>query len=160
MSNGIFDWVAGTSVEMNVKYEVTVPRSMDLQIDDTNGRIEVSDVRGSHRIVTTNGRISLTRCAGDANVETTNGSIEAELMAINAGRVMRMATTNGHITVRVPRTFAARVDAANTNGSIETDLPVTASGSHDKHTLTGTINGGGPELRLRTTNGSIHIEAQ
>src|SRR5438270_222263 len=52
-----------------------------------------------------------------------------------------------------------RIDAANTNGSIESDLPITTSGAQNKHSLHGTMNGGGPELRLRTTNGSIHIEA-
>ncbi|MGH9423632.1 MAG: DUF4097 family beta strand repeat-containing protein [Thermoanaerobaculia bacterium] len=158
-TNGIFEWIAGTNVNISVNYEVTVPRTMDLQIEDTNGTIEASDIRGSHKIETTNGRILLTRCAGDVDAETTNGSIEAELTTVNAGRGMRLETTNGHISVRLPRTFAARIDAANTNGSIDTNMPVTTSGTHDKHELRGTINGGGPDLRLRTTNGSIHIQA-
>jgi DUF4097 and DUF4098 domain-containing protein YvlB len=142
-----------------VTYEVTVPRTMDLQIENTNGAIEASDVRGSHRIETTNGRIILARCAGDVDAATTNGSIEAELTVINAGRSVRLETTNGGIHARLPRTFAARIDAANTNGSIESDLPIMVSGSQNKHSLHGTINGGGPELRLRTTNGSIHINS-
>jgi DUF4097 and DUF4098 domain-containing protein YvlB len=158
--NGIFEWIAGTSVNINVTYEVTVPRTMDLHVENTNGGIEASDVRGSHKIETTNGRIVLSRCAGDLDAETTNGSIHAELTAVNAGRGVRLETTNGGISARLPRTFAARIDAANTNGSIESDVPVTTSGSQGKHELHGTINGGGPELRLRTTNGSIHISAQ
>jgi len=158
-NDGIFEWIAGTNVNMNVTYEVTVPRSMDLQIDNTNGTIEASDIRGSHRISTTNGRIMLARCAGDLEAETTNGSIEAELTTVNAGRGMRLETTNGHIVTRLPKSFAARIDAANSNGSIDSDLPITVSGSQNKHALRGTINGGGPELRLRTTNGSIHIRA-
>lgn len=160
MNNGIFDWIAGTNVNISVSYEVTVPRTMDLKIENTNGAIEASDVHGSHKIETTNGHITLARCSGDVDAETTNGSIEADLTAVNAGHGMRFETTNGHINARLPRTFAARIDAANTNGSIETDLPVTMSGSHDKHSLVGTMNGGGPELHLRTTNGSIHIEAR
>jgi DUF4097 and DUF4098 domain-containing protein YvlB len=159
-NDGIFEWIAGTSVNMTVTYEVTVPRTMDLHIDNTNGSIEASDVRGSHKIETTNGRITLARCAGDLDAETTNGTIEAELTAVNAGRGIRLETTNGGIHARLPRTFAAHIDAANTNGSIESDLPVTVSGSHSRHELRGTLNGGGPELHLRTTNGSIHIEAR
>jgi DUF4097 and DUF4098 domain-containing protein YvlB len=158
-NDGIFEWIAGTNVSMSVTYEVTVPRTMDLQIENTNGAIEASDVRGSHRIETTNGRIILARCAGDVDAATTNGSIEAELTVINAGRSVRLETTNGGIHARLPRTFAARIDAANTNGSIESDLPIMVSGSQNKHSLHGTINGGGPELRLRTTNGSIHINS-
>lgn len=158
-SNGIFEWIAGTSVNISVTYEVTVPRTMDLRIEDTNGSVETTDVRGSHRIETTNGHITLTRCAGDLDAETTNGSIEAELTTVNPGRVMRLETTNGHINARLPRTFGARIDAENTNGSIDTDLPVTTTGSYGKHALRGTINGGGPDLRIRTTNGSIHIQS-
>lgn len=159
-ADGIFEWIAGTSVNISVTYEVMVPRTMDLQIEDTNGAIEASDVRGSHKIETTNGHIKLTRCAGDVNAETTNGGIEADLTAVNTGRGVRLETTNGHISARLPRTMAARVDAANTNGAISSDLPITMVGSHDKHALRGTLNGGGAELRLRTTNGSIHIEGR
>jgi DUF4097 and DUF4098 domain-containing protein YvlB len=101
----------------------------------------------------------LARCAGDLAAATTNGSIEAELTAVTPGRGVRLDTTNGSIRARLPRNFAGRIDAANTNGSIESDLPVTTSGSQNKHSLHGTMNGGGPELRLRTTNGSIHINA-
>src|SRR3954452_846066 len=158
-SEGIFEWIAGTNVSMSVTYEVTVPRTMNLRIDNTNGAIEASDVTGSHKIETTNGRITLARCAGDLDAETTNGSIEAELTTVSAGRGIRLETTNGGIHARLPRTLAASIDAANTNGSISSDLPVTTSGSQNKHSLHGTMNGGGPELRLRTTNGSIQINA-
>jgi len=54
---GFFDWLAGSNVSMNVQYEVTVPRSTNLTLDNTNGSIEVSDVYGSHRVETTNGHI-------------------------------------------------------------------------------------------------------
>ena len=158
-NDGIFEWIAGTNVNVSVTYEVMVPRTMDLQIENTNGAIEASDIRGSHRIETTNGHITLARCAGDLDAETTNGAIEAELTTVNAGRVVRLETTNGHINARLPRAFAARIDAETTNGAIDSDLPVTTRGSQSKHALRGTINGGGPDLRLRTTNGSIHIQA-
>jgi len=52
--------------------------------------------------------------------------------------------------------FAADVDAATTNGSIKTDLPVTARSIGD-NSLRGTINGGGTLLRLRTTKGGSAI---
>jgi DUF4097 and DUF4098 domain-containing protein YvlB len=159
-NDGIFEWIAGTSVNMSVSYEVTVPRSMSLQIENTNGTIEASDVTGSHRIATTNGRILLARCAGDLDAATTNGSIDAELTTVKAGRGIRLETTNGGIHTRLPRTLAASIDAENTNGSISSDLPVTVSGAHDKHVLRGTLNGGGPRLHLRTTNGSISIEGR
>jgi DUF4097 and DUF4098 domain-containing protein YvlB len=158
-SEGLFDWLSGNNVNLTVQYDVTVPRSMNLDIDNTNGAIDISDVRGSHRIANTNGHIELIRCAGDVDAETTNGALRAELSEVNSGKSIRLTTTNGRIAVVLPKSFAARVDASTTNGSIKTDIPVTTTEFH-RHTVRGTINGGGAELRLRTTNGSINIEGR
>ena len=155
---GFFDWMFGNNVNASVTYDVTVPRAMSLDIEDTNGAVEVSDVRGSHKIGTTNGHITLARCGGDVDAETTNGGINAELLEVTPGKAVRLETTNGRISLAAPPTLAASIDAANTNGSINTELPVTSTRMR-RHTLHGTINGGGPEVRLRTTNGSIEIRA-
>jgi hypothetical protein len=40
---------------------------------------------------------------------------------------------------------------------VSTDLPVTIQGSIRRDTLRAKINGGGPELYLRTSGGGIHI---
>ena len=157
---GFFDWLAGSNVSMNVVYDVNVPRSMNLTIDDTNGAIEIADVHGSHHVSTTNGHIELSRCGGDVDAETTNGGIKAELNEVTPGKSIKLETTNGRITVSVPKSIAMRVDASTTNGSVNTDLPVTTTEMRH-HALRGTINGGGnAEMRLRTTNGSINIEAR
>ena len=100
------------------------------------------------------------RRGGDIDAETTNGGIKAELAEVTPGKNLRLETTNGRISVTVPKSLAVRIDASTTNGSINTDLPVTTSEVRS-HALRGTINGGGSaELRLRTTNGSIMIEAR
>jgi len=157
---GFFDWLAGSNVSMGVEYEVTVPRSMNLTIDNTNGAIVISEVRGSHHLSTTNGHIELTRCGGDVDAETTNGAIKADLNEVNPGKSIRLETTNGRITVGLPKSIAMRVDASTTNGSVSSDLPVTTTETRH-HVLRGTVNGGGTaELHLRTTNGSISIEAR
>jgi hypothetical protein len=156
--DGFFDWMIGSHVDASVTYDVTVPRSMSLDLDNTNGAIEVTDVRGSHKIGTTNGHIQLVRCGGDLEAETTNGGIKAELLDVTPGKAVRLETTNGRISLTAPPTLAAQVDAATTNGSIDTELPITST-KMGRHTLRGTLNGGGPELRLRTTNGSIEIRA-
>jgi len=153
------DWMFGGSrVNASVTYEVDVPRSMNLDLDNTNGGIDVSDIRGSHRIETTNGRITLARCAGDIEAGTTNGSIRAELLDVTPGKAMSLSTTNGRISLSAPPTFSAHVDASTTNGSINTELPISTTHA-GRRSLRGNINGGGPELRLRTTNGSIEIRA-
>lgn len=129
-----------------------------MEVSNTNGSIRLSDVSGKHELDTTNGRIEVTRCQGSVDASTTNGSIRAELTRVTKGQSLQFETTNGRIEVAVPSDFAGTVDAGTVNGSIRTDLPVTTT-RVGKNSLRGTINGGGSSLRMRTTNGSIEINA-
>jgi len=156
--NGLFDWIAGTNVNINVDYDVTLPRTMDVEIDNTNGAIDLGDVHGSMRLSNTNGHIECARCGGAIEAETTNGSIRADLAELTRGKAVRLVTTNGGLTIALPRSAGARIDASTTNGSIRTDLPVSTTEMR-RNSLRGTINGGGGDVRLRTTNGSISIQA-
>ena len=54
--------------------------------------------------------------------------------------------------------MAVDVDAHASGGHVETDIPVTVQGEISRSTLKAKINGGGPELYLRTSGGSIHIK--
>lgn len=155
---GFFDMLFGDGNNASIEYELTVPRTGDLKVENTNGTITVSDVSGRIELSTTNGRIEAVRCSGTMNASTTNGSIRAELLQVATGKAMEFETTNGSISVTVPPSLAATVDADTTNGSIKTDLPVTTR-SFSRRELRGTLNGGGPQLSLHTTNGSIEIRS-
>ncbi len=156
-AHSIFDWILGNDIDAQVTYDVTVPRNMNVDVQNTNGGIYLSDVTGKHELDTTNGKISVTRCAGSVDASTTNGGIEAELTRVTKGQPMRFETTNGRIEVAVPASFAGDIDASTTNGSIKTDLPVATQSAGDNR-LRGTINGGGTLIRMRTTNGGIALK--
>ena len=154
--SSFFDWLSGDHIDANVRYDITVPRTMNLNVSNTNGGILLSHVTGAHELDTTNGKIEVSRCAGSLDASTTNGSIHAELLRVTKGQPLRFETTNGRIEVAVPANAAADIDAATTNGSISSDLPVTTTRT-SSNSLRGTINGGGTSMRLRTTNGGITI---
>lgn len=151
-----FDWLGGDDFNAQVRFDITVPRSMSVGVTNTNGSVRVAGINGSHDLSTTNGRIEVRRCAGAVDASTTNGSITAELLTVAKGQPMRFETTNGRIEVALPSTMSLDVDASTTNGSISSDLPV-ATTRTSKNSLRGTINGGGTPIRLRTTNGGISI---
>lgn len=155
---GFLDFLFGDGGNASVDYELTVPRTADVKVENTNGSITLAEVSGRIELATTNGRIEAVHCSGTINASTTNGSIRAELLQVSSGKAMEFETTNGSISVTVPPTFAATVDADTTNGSIKTDLPVTTR-SFSRRELRGTLNGGGAQLSLHTTNGSIEIRS-
>lgn len=154
----ILDWLAGDHIDANVRYEITVPRSMNVDVTNTNGGIHVTEVNGKHELDTTNGKIEVKRCAGSLDASTTNGGISAELVRVAQGQPLRFETTNGRIELALPAGMGANLDASTTNGSINSDLPV-ATTRTSSNSLRGTINGGGTSLRMRTTNGGISIKS-
>ncbi len=155
---GLLDLLFGGGGSTNVNYTVTVPRSANVHVSNTNGGVQLTSVSGEMRVETTNGGVDLTRCAGAANVETTNGHIHAELASLAPQKQVRLETTNGGIELIVPQKVAANVDAETTHGSVTSELPIAAKTS-GRTSIRGAINGGGPDVMLRTTNGGIRIRA-
>jgi DUF4097 and DUF4098 domain-containing protein YvlB len=154
----IFDWLSGDHIDANVRYEITVPRSMNVDVTNTNGAIHLTNVSGKHELDTTNGKIEVKRCSGSLDASTTNGAISAELLRVAQGQPLRFETTNGRIELALPAGAGADLDASTTNGSINSDIPV-ATTRTSSNSLRGTINGGGSSLRMRTTNGGIMIRS-
>jgi len=151
------DYLFGDHVNTSVTYHITLPRQMNAKVETVNGRLIVNDLTGTLQLETTNGGIEVSRCAGSIDAETTNGAISAELLRVSNGP-MKFETTNGRITLSVPPTLAATINASTTNGRIKSDLAVTTK-NFEEDSLRGTLNGGGPLIRLSTTNGSISIHA-
>ena len=113
-------------------------------------------VTGDVNAGSTNGAISATRVAGAVKAETTNGEVSVELASLPGGSDLRFASTNGSVHVRLPRDARLSVDAETTNGHVKTDFEVRGAVS-GKRSLKGDINGGGGQLKIRTTNGGIEI---
>ncbi len=155
---GLLDLIFGGGGSTNVNYTVTVPRTANVRVSNTNGGVQLTSVAGDLQVETTNGGVDLTRCAGTANIETTNGHIHAELASLDPQKQVRLETTNGGIELVVPDKIAATVDAETTNGSVSSDLPISAK-TFGRTAVRGAINGGGADVKLRTTNGGIRIRA-
>lgn len=155
---GILDFFFGNHVNTSVDYDITVPRAINLSVETVNGSIVASDLTGEIEVETTNGKVEVSRCSGTVDASTTNGAISVELLQVKSGRGMRFETTNGRINLTVPATLAANIDASTTNGKISTEIPITTQ-RFSRRSLRGTLNGGGTDIVLRTTNGGIEIRS-
>jgi DUF4097 and DUF4098 domain-containing protein YvlB len=156
-SGGVWSWLWGQESSARVSYKLTVPRDCSLEIETVNGNVDGTGPRGTLRVRTTNGNVEIEDAEGPADIRTTNGNIEAELLRVEAGSDLLFATTNGGIELYLPADIRSSVSASTTNGSIETDFPVAVRGRLRRNRLEGEINGGGGQLRMQTTNGSIQI---
>lgn len=141
----------------HVNYRIRAPRSTDLELESTNGGLQVTAIEGDLDLDTTNGGISLDEVGGGVRAHTTNGGIDIRLSGGTwRGSGLDARTTNGGIRLAVPDGFAAHLEAETVHGDIHTDFPITVQGRIGRE-LSGDLNGGGPTVRLETTNGGISI---
>jgi hypothetical protein len=139
-----------------VDYDVTMPKTGHLTIKTTNGEIRVNAIAGFVKIETVNGDIELTGVEKGVEVTAVNGRVQVEMASIGDGGV-RCKTTNGQIILTVPASAKANITARVTNGVVNTENLSIQSSESSHRRLDGTIGGGGPEIRLDTTNGEVRI---
>lgn len=127
-----------------------------LSLNTSGGGITVDTHRGDVKAHTSGGGITCNAIAGDVDAHTSGGGIRAEL-TMQPAAPCRLSTSGGSVTVIVPANVAVNLDAETSGGSVHSELPVTVSGENKRNRLRGPINGGGPELHLRSSGGSIHV---
>lgn len=142
-----------------VKFHVRAPKGTVLILSNTNGNIDVRDMTGELRLDTTNGRILGKNLEGTTRAETTNGVIDLDYATIGSGGITA-ETTNGKVALTLARTIKARVNARVTNGAISTENLSLETTEQSRRRLTATLNGGGPEIRVATTNGAVTLRGK
>jgi DUF4097 and DUF4098 domain-containing protein YvlB len=130
-----------------------------LRMHSGDGAIEASGLDGTLDASTGDGHIRVSGRFDSLQLRTGDGSVEAGASAgSKIGTGWSVNTGDGSIRLRLPSNFAAYLYAHTGDGEISLDFPVTVSGVINRTTVNGEINGGGGSLRLRTGDGSIHIE--
>lgn len=138
----------------------------------SNGDIKVDDVAGEFELSNVNGGIILNKVSGSAVANTTNGGITAAFTRVTPDTPMAFSTLNGKIDLSFPASFKANIRAKTDQGDVYSDFDIgflkdepkvvrTSEKGFSKieatRWVTGTLNGGGPEVMMKTVNGSIFI---
>jgi len=141
-----------------VSYEIFVPKRIDLTLRTNNGGVNLEDVHGLMDFVTTNGGVSLKRVAGNVDGQTTNGGVRIELSGDGwDGEKCEVHTTNGGVTLLVPASYSAHLEAETTHGGVDIAFPVTVHGHIGTHIETD-LGSGGKLIRVGTTNGGVSVK--
>lgn len=140
-----------------VTYEVWVPRKTSVDAGTHNGGITAEGIEGQLRLDAVNGGIALRDVSGDVRAETTNGGVSAILAGTTwRGTGLDLVTTNGSVTLEIPRGYNAELETGTVNGGMNIDFPITVQGTIGRR-LTTRLGTGGPRLRAITTNGGVRI---
>lgn len=141
--------------DVRVDFTIGIPKGVHLVARTVNGSIDIRELDGRVDAATVNGGVQFdTRAAGRA--KTVNGSITGRLGRADWTDTLEMETVNGSITLDLPETIDADVEAKTVNGRITSDLPLTLK-EMSRRSLKGTLGNGGRRLSLGTVNGSIAL---
>jgi len=156
--------------------------SGDMEIQDVgaslkaqtgSGSIKASGIQGQATLGTGSGEVELHHTGqGDVKAETGSGSLHlfgvsgALKASTGSGDIRidgqpstdwKISTGSGSIQLALGPSARFNLDADTGSGSIKVDQPITMQGSLNRHHVTGTVNGGGPNIRANTGSGDITI---
>jgi hypothetical protein len=133
----------------------------DLTARTDDGAVTVSDVKGRVSLESGDGSIRVEGRVEDLHVKTGDGAIDIKA---DEGSAMQrdwdISTGDGSITLHVPQTFNAEVDAESRDGSVRSEFDTLQRTNHedeDRGTLRCRIGSGGHKVTIRSGDGSIAV---
>jgi hypothetical protein len=156
---------------VKMDFQLQVPRDIDIKVKTVNeGRALVRDINGNFLVRNVNGDVEIDNIAGSGTAHAVNGPIKVTFRQ-NPRENCDFRTVNGPVELRFPQGLAADFRFKTFNGSVYSDFPVTTlpmRAVQEEHhgakvvfhadRYTGVrVNSGGPEIKVETLNGEIHI---
>jgi len=154
------------AVDLNIQ----VPVRTNLKVNKVgSGAVTIQGVDGDLEISTAAGPIRLIDVAGSVVAHSMAGDIIASLTRVTPDRPMAFTAFAGSVDVTLPATIKANVILANHQGSVTTDFDVqqrsvrvpagvgNLGAGTSEPSIRGTLNGGGPDVELRSFAGSLYL---
>lgn len=137
-----------------VHYTISMPATAALEVDDHNATLRIAGLRGDLDVTSHNGRVTVEDHAGRASINTHNGSVRVAFSRFV--RTSEIETHNGAVEVTLPTDARFSVNARGHHLGVDSDFPAVTR-EMDRSSYRGQVNGGGPELRFSTHNGSLRL---
>jgi hypothetical protein len=146
----------GVHGSYEARYQIRVPSGVTAQVSTTNGSLKATGLVDMLKASVVNGAVELTAISGGLDAAVVNGSLSVKLAKVTAA--IRLETANGRIALELPKASRANLTARVVNGGLTVSgLPVKEPVQRRIRDLDTALNGGGPTIDLRTTNGRISI---
>jgi len=68
-----------------------------------------------------------------------------------------LSTSGGTISLFLPAKTGASIDASTSGGRVSSSLPLSSTETDERNHLRGAINGGGEQVLLHSSGGSISV---
>jgi len=137
-----------------VNYEIKLPVNARLRIADHKSTIQVADVHGAITLATHKGKVDLRGIEGPLELATHKG--EVRVVFSKWAQPSRITTHKGDIDVSLPKSSKFDLEAVvGRSGEFQSDFA--GANLVSQGVYRGSVNGGGPSLRLTTHKGHFHL---
>jgi hypothetical protein len=128
---------------IDVRYEITVPKSVHLEMHNHNASTDIRDFAGPLDVSTHNGRtrVDFASFTHETRISMHNGTFEAAIPAASKFN------------------FDSRGHHAHVDSDFKPAIHANYWGRGDNN-VAGTVNGGGPDLRIVSHNASIRLHSK
>ncbi len=123
----------------------------------SGGSIRIEQAKGNVIAKTSGGSIEVKEVMGDIDASTSGGSVTASISRQPQGRCS-LRTSGGSVNAYIAENIKVNLDASTSGGKVYVDFPITIQGEIKRTQLVTPINGGGPELILRTSGGNVNLK--
>ncbi len=159
--------------DIDIDYEISVPRNSSLVARSKAGTIHVESVNGFVVAELVNGDIVVNEIGSDAKLAAVSGNITATNLkggiranTLNGNLTMggspisdwEMRTNNGTIHFQADPNAKFSLDAETGAGMIDSTLPSPLSGHITNGVLRGPVRDGGPAVKMYTASGNITLQ--
>lgn len=134
--------------------------SGSLVLKSGDGHVRIANFNGNLDATVSDGGINVDGVFGGLNVRSSDGTVELTArQRSQPASPWNIKTSDGGVTIRLPKDLAADIDVHTSDGKIDSRLPLTVdryTGEHEG--LHGRMNGGGAPIIIKTNDGSVRIE--
>lgn len=154
---------------------VQTPANTSLNVKTVSGgQITIEGISGEIEAQDLNGTVTIRNVSGTVIANSLNGGVTVVMTGVKSGSPMSFTSLNGTVDVTLPANVAADFSMKTNHGEIYSDFDVKLKPQakpvveetdakkgrfkvHTENTVSGSVNGGGPEYRFSTLNGNIYI---
>jgi len=159
-------------------FELTVPHSLAIRVETTNGHVTASGLGSGLTVDTTNGTIDCKTVSGNLDLQSSNGDISVfdasgtvrlktsngnvRYSGVLAGMKNKLSSRNGSIQLSISPDIPTYVNASTNNGRVNCKLPrvnTTAESRTSLKSIIGSEGNSQTAVQLNTSNGSITVDA-